>query len=144
MKQSLFEKHSCEALVIHCIDFRFWQALHENIKKELKIENFDIISLAGGAKNLSSPFERHMLDTILKNAEISGRLHHIKKVILVNHMDCGAYGGSAKFENLEAEIEFHKSELEKAAVVISEKFPNIEIVKMFAYYQEGEEKFINF
>ncbi|MBI3638510.1 hypothetical protein HY227_02095 [Candidatus Wolfebacteria bacterium] len=144
MTESIFNKHSCDAMVIHCIDFRFGNGVHDFIKNDMGLNCFDIVSLAGGAKNLASPAEDFLLETVLENTEISQRLHHIKKIILVNHMDCGAYGGSAKFENLEAETEFHKSELEKAAKVILEKFPNMEIVKIFAYYEEDKGKFLIF
>lgn len=142
--ENIFEKHSCDALMVHCIDFRFWEGLHKFAKENLKLSCFDIVSLAGGAKNFSSPSENFLCEAAILNGEISKKLHHIKKIVLVNHMDCGAYGGSAKFENLKTETEFHKSELEKAAAVMSEKFPNMEVVKIFAYYEEGEEKFIIF
>lgn len=113
-----------EALVLTCIDFRF----HEKLKSallELKIKNYDLLSLAGGAKNLASPARAIYQKTVLDNIKLAAQLHKIKKVILVNHNDCGAYGGSGKHKNLREEIIFHKSELKKAEELIKKTFPNL-------------------
>ena len=54
-------------------------------------------------------------------------MHHPHKLILTNHTDCGAYGGSEKFRSIEEEIKFHKSELVKAEEIIKDKFPNLPV-----------------
>lgn len=113
-----------EALVLTCIDFRFHNKLKEAIAK-LKIKNYDLMSLAGGAKNLASPKKSEYQKTVLDNIKLAADLHKIKKVILVNHIDCGAYGGSGQHKNLREEIVFHKSELKKAEEFVKRIFPNL-------------------
>jgi len=67
-------------------------------------------------------------------------LHHVRKIVIINHQDCGAYGGSAKFNgNAEAEQKFHEEELRKAKSIILEKYPDKEVVLVYAKLaDEGE------
>lgn len=123
--------HHCEALAIFCIDFRFWKKTLNFIKEKLKIKSFDVLALAGGAKNLASPKEEIYRKIVIENLKISISLHKIKKIILVNHEDCGAYGGSKRFESLEKEISFHKKELLKAKKILKRIFPNQTIFAFF-------------
>jgi len=113
------------SLVLLCIDYRFWpQALP--ILKE-KYGDFDLIEIAGSSKNLTSPLEEEDKITLLENIGLSIKLHHPHKLILTNHTDCGAYGGSKRFKSQSEEIEFHKDELKKAKLIISKKFPSLSI-----------------
>ena len=77
------DSHRAEAIIITCIDFRLQEAINKWISENSQPGTFDRVALAGGVKNL---------ETILGQIEIAHRLHHIKKVILINHEDCGAYG----------------------------------------------------
>lgn len=130
--------HACEALVLTCIDFRFHEGFLEKVKTELDVESFDLVALAGGAKNIVSPADRKFSDVVFGNIEIAAKLHGIKKVILANHMDCGAYGGSKSFASSEEEINFHKSELSRARHMIQKAFPALD-VEAYLVYKEGTE-----
>lgn len=87
----------------------------------------DLIVLAGGAKNLSSPLEHEDKTVVLENIAISIKLHSAKNIILTTHEDCGAYGGSKKFSSQFAETEFHRKELQKAAKFVKKHFPRLRI-----------------
>lgn len=113
-----------EALVLTCIDFRFQDKL-KNALQKMKIKKYDLLALAGGAKNLASPAKMIYQKTILDNIKLAADLHKIKKVILCNHIDCGAYGGSGKHKNIREETVFHKSELKKAESIIKKTFSNL-------------------
>jgi carbonic anhydrase len=116
-------KHTCEAIVITCIDFRL-QAFIENWLKQLKSEGYDRVALAGGCKNF---------DTILVQIEISKRLHDIKKVILINHEDCGAYGETGTPEK-------HAQDLKETAKKISEKLADLKIESYYLHLDGTFEK----
>lgn len=75
--------HTCKAVVVTCIDFRFQKFIEEWVNINVGPGQYDRVSWAGAVFNL---------ETVLGQIEISHRLHHIKQVILVNHEDCGAYG----------------------------------------------------
>ena len=68
--------------------------------------------------------------------QIPCELHHVKKIIIVNHKDCGAYGGSKNFESLEKEDKYHISELKKAKEIISNKYPDKEIVMLYHHFSD--------
>ncbi len=132
------EVHTCEALVLSCIDFRFHEGFLDKVRTELGIASFDIVALAGGAKNIVSPESQAFVDVVLRNLEISAKLHGIKKIILTNHMDCGAYGGSKSFASPEEETNFHKSELSRARAIVQKQFPKLD-VETYIVYKEGSE-----
>jgi hypothetical protein len=120
--------HSCEAVVLCCIDFRFWKETAEFVEKELGLKSYDFPSLPGSAKAINECND-------LANSCISVPcdLHHVQKIVVVNHQDCGAYGGSKVF-NGDSGIEqkFHEEELKKAKAKILEKYPEKEVILVYA------------
>ena len=105
------ENHSAEAIIVTCIDFRLQEYINKWISANFQPKTFDRVALGGGAKNL---------DIILSQIDIAVRLHHIKKVVLVNHEDCGAYGETGTSEK-------HAEDLKAARVKINTVYPNLEI-----------------
>lgn len=111
------------SIVISCIDYRFWPQALPLLKK--KYGEFDLIEMAGASKNLVSPLEPQDKVAILENIEIAIKLHHSSRIVLTNHIDCGAYGGSKAFKSEKNEISFHKKELANAKKIIQKKFPSL-------------------
>ncbi len=103
--------HSCEAVIVTCIDFRFQSFINSWIAEQFKPKTYDRVAWAGGVKDQ---------DGILKQIEISEKLHHIKKVVLINHEDCGAYGA-------EGTAEKHAEDLIDTASKIEAQYPDLEI-----------------
>lgn len=130
--------HSCDAVVLTCIDFRFWRETLEFVEQELGIRTFDFPSLPGAAKAINECVAD--TDLAMKCIGVPCELHHVKKIVIVNHADCGAYGGSAKFEgDADAEQKFHEGELQKAKEKIQQKYPDKEYVLVYAKLtDEGE------
>lgn len=95
--------HTCEAIVITCIDFRLQEYINKWISKKFAPKTFDRVALAGGVFDL---------EYVLKQIEISHSLHHIKKVILINHEDCGAYGEAGTHEKHIMDLEETKRQIE--------------------------------
>lgn len=60
------------------------------------------------------------METILGQIDIAVRLHHIKKVVLVNHEDCGAYGESGTPEK-------HAEDLKNAKEGVNQAYPDLEV-----------------
>ncbi len=116
------------SIVLSCIDYRFWPDALPKLEK--KFGTFDLIELAGGSKNLASPASEADRRAILESIQASVGLHGAKQLILTNHTDCGAYGGSEAFNSQEDEIEFHQSELKKAASIIRKTFPDLEVQRV--------------
>lgn len=111
------ENHSCEAVIITCIDFRFQDAINNWVCGKFSPKTFDRVALAGGVKNL---------EIILSQIDISVRLHHIKKVVLINHEDCGAYEESGTKEK-------HAQDLKAARDKILPLYPDLEVETYYLY-----------
>ena len=129
--------HHCEAVVLTCIDFRFWRETVEFIENELKIKTFDFPSLPGSAKAINESNDETFVFGCIS---VPVELHHAGKIVIINHQDCGAYGGSAKFDGDDkAEQEFHETELKKAKEKISAKYPDKEIILIYAKLVDNKE-----
>lgn len=123
--------HSCEAVVLACIDFRFWKETMKFVEEELEIKSYDFPKLPGSAKAINEC--QSELDVALRCIGVPCNLHHVEKIVIVNHADCGAYGGSKKFQgDLEAEQKFHESELQKAKEKILKYYSNKEVILVYA------------
>lgn len=113
--------HTCDGLIIACIDFRFQKYIRKWLDKNFKNKTYDYVGFAGSTKDLK---------TVLKQLNISVRLHHIKQTVLVHHEDCGAYGK-------ESTPERHASDLKKAKKTISIRYPNLQ-VSLYYLHLDGE------
>ena len=120
--------HHCEALVLHCIDFRFRKSLSKYLI-ECFPEGYDLIAVAGGVKRLLTDGTEN--NFLLDQLRISNRLHNPEKIVLLQHEDCGAYGGSKAFQDFEIERAFQKQELQKAEDFLKNHFSQ-KVEKYFA------------
>ena len=127
--------HKCEALIIRCMDFRFHKALGENIGQIIGSENCSYDSPGVGGGGSKSIIDEESRKVVFSAIDIAKEIHHIKKIIIADHIDCGAYDGSSKFENKEREKEFHIEKLNQAGNIIAEHYPNLDLVLV---YQDWE------
>lgn len=115
--------HGTDNLVISCIDYRFRSLVAQWIKKEFD-NSADLIADAGAAKAILDKASR---EYILGQIKIGIDLHGVTTVHILNHLDCGAYGGSDKHAGAAAEQAFHAAEGVKAAAVIKGAFPKLDV-----------------
>lgn len=113
--------HKAEALMVCCMDFRFQEAFN----KFLETRNFagcDVVEIAGGVKEWKQ---------VKEHVDLAVSLHHVEKVILVNHRFCGAYGEKLQRDH-EEELATHTEDLLTTAQKIKEKYPHLEVETWFA------------
>jgi carbonic anhydrase len=126
--KSPIEHYTADACVVWCFDDRF-SGLLAQFSKGFK--NFDLVKVAGGAKALAdgaSPERDFVLDQI----KTSVRLHGTKRIALMLHRDCGAYGGSKKFDGLEIEKNNQISQLTVAKQFLMSEVPSVPVDIYFA------------
>lgn len=129
------EAYECDAAIVWCFDNRFELGFRKFLKK-IGVVSSDPIKIAGGAKSLSSPDSPAERDFVMDQIRKSMRLHKTKRVILMVHSDCGAYGGLTAFQNdVRAEALHHRDELRHAAQNVWTVFPDVDID---AYYVDFE------
>lgn len=104
-------QHTCDALVATCIDFRFQDTIDDWVHENIGHGNFDRVEMAGGIYDL---------DAVLKQVAISVRLHDIKRVVFMNHEDCGAYGPEGSDER-------HRTDLLAAKQAVNTQFSHLEV-----------------
>lgn len=119
--------HTCDAIVITCIDFRFQEYIEKWLEKNLGKKNYDRVALGGGVFDFYA---------ILKQVEISHKLHKIKQVVLINHEDCGAYGAAGTYER-------HKNDLVTAKKTIERLYPKLKVVPLYLHLDGEFEKIIS-
>ena len=105
--------HTCEAVVVHCIDFRLQQFLNDWLTKRFGVQNYDRISWAGGVREFA---------IVQTQVQISSRLHNVKKVILINHEDCGAYGSLGTKERHLSDLAYAEQAVKSSLHLQVEKY----------------------
>ncbi len=134
--------HSCDAAVLRCVDFRFWDNFDELLKQKFNIKSYDLWCLPGAGKIFLDKENQDFADTLLEKIKnVSIKLHNIKELIILNHQDCGGYGGRKAFLNIEDEFNKHKTDLLQVRNILQEKLPNIKIRIGLITLDEQEEEF---
>src|SRR2546427_8544264 len=130
------EKYHCDAAIVWCFDNRFELGFRKFLKRN-GVVHADPIKIAGGAKVLASPDHEAEREFVLDQIRKSIRLHGTRRVILMLHSDCGAYGGlEGRFKgNAKAEAEHHRNELHQAADNLHNAIPNIEVEAYFVDFE---------
>ncbi len=133
MSYKFINEHHAEAATIFCIDFRFKDATIKFINQELKLKKVDLITLAGATKTIANPKDLAHKKTVFDQLEVSTKLHHIKNIILIDHIDCGAYGGLKAFDNNpEKEKKVHLKNLIKSKKILEKKYKRVKTEIYFA------------
>lgn len=127
-------EHCCQGAVVRCMDWRFNEVIKAFVENVLEMEKYDLISIAGAGKTIND--EDGLVDFCLK---ASRGLHEAKKFVIINHADCGAYGGLKKFNgDKRAEEAFHRAALLKAKAILAAKLPDREIIAVYARLNEDD------
>ena len=107
----------CDALVVHCMDYRLQKFLQPWITVRFGYDNFDIISLAGGV---------HDYEMVLKYVELAVQIHSIETVCLINHEDCRAYGRAGTYKR-------HRNDLLNTCLKIHALFPQLNVETFYLH-----------
>lgn len=130
------ELHHWDVLALSCIDGRFIKRTIDWVSDQTN-GIFDFRTEVGSSKAIiDSVSDREAFFRVI---ETSLKLHSIKEVWLIDHIDCGAYGGSKEHTDIEAEKTFHMEKLDQAAKIVSGKFNSIEVRKFYIDWESMQE-----
>ncbi|MFH0873994.1 MAG: carbonic anhydrase [Candidatus Komeilibacteria bacterium] len=125
------DRHHCDLAVLKCIDFRFREADQKFIQETFGVRDFDLITWPGAAKAIvTDELMREQTVNVLKNVCIG--LHGIKKLVILNHWDCGGYGGSKAFASAEVEADTYNKDLIQAKQLLETHLAGVEIILAFS------------
>ena len=116
-------------MVLSCIDPRFQRQVYNYLKKKKLIGKYSAFTIAGAAVGVTHNKFKKWHKTFYDNLSTSIKLHHIEKLIVINHKDCGAakiVNGKKAF-NTTNEQKIHKESFSKLKKEIKKRFPNLKV-----------------
>lgn len=80
-----------EALVLSCMDFRLVNEVGFLLNEHGLVNKYDQIILAGATLGVATDKYPAWAETFWNHLDLAIKLHGVKRVIAVNHRDCGAF-----------------------------------------------------
>jgi carbonic anhydrase len=135
------ESQQPQALILSCIDFRFMTAERYFLKHKNLSGEYDWTALAGASLAVTGFPHPYDAEAFWDQLDISYQLHHINKVIIIDHQDCGAYAmmiDANLSKDPKRELQVHTDYLSRAYDLIHHRYPNLEIELYFATFNQAE------
>jgi carbonic anhydrase len=117
-----------EAMVVGCIDPRLQTPVAKYTAKRGLTGKYSQFVFAGAAIGVVAPAFKDWHKTFWDNLDATIQLHNIKKVIAIDHRDCGAAKiayGEAAVATKAAETETHRQALAEFRKQVNEKHPKL-------------------
>ena len=83
--------HDAEALLLSCMDFRLMDQVSAFMAREGLTHQYDHVILAGASLVPATDAFPEWNAAFWKHLELALQLHHIRRVVVLDHRDCGAY-----------------------------------------------------
>jgi len=118
-----------KAMVLSCMDPRFQPIVYNYLKKKKLIGKYSAFTIAGSAIGVTASKFKKWHKVFWENFDTSIKLHNIKKLIVINHRDCGAakiINGKKDFSSIN-ETKVHKNSFQKIKKIFKKKYPKLKI-----------------
>ena len=118
-----------EAMVLSCMDPRFQPKVYKYLKTKKLTGKYSAFTIAGAAIGVTHKKFKKWHSTFIDNLSTSIKLHKIKKIIVINHKDCGAakiVSGKKKFNSI-IENKIHRESFKKIKKILNNRFPTLKI-----------------
>lgn len=122
-------KNEYKAMVLSCIDPRFQPIVYNHLKKKRLVGKYSSFTIAGSAIGVTASKFKKWHNVFWDNFDTSVKLHNIKKLIVINHRDCGAakiINGKKEFSKIN-EIKVHKNSFKKIKKIFKKKYPKLKL-----------------
>ena len=116
-------------MVLSCMDPRFQPIVFNYLKKRKLSGKYSSFTIAGSAIGVTANKFKKWHKTFWDNFETSVKLHNIKKLIVINHRDCGAakiINGKKEFSKTN-EIKVHTNSFQKIKKIFKKKYPKLKV-----------------
>ena len=117
------------AMVLSCIDPRFQPIVYNYLKKKKLNGKYSSFTIAGAAIGVTANKFKKWHKTFWENLDTSIKLHKIKRLIVINHRDCGAakiVNGKKEFSKID-ETKVHRNSFKKIKKTFKKKYPKLKI-----------------
>lgn len=118
---------TAEALLLSCMDYRLVDDIVRYMDGRGMNNQYDHVVLAGGSLGAVSD-KLAWGKTFWDHLNVAIKLHHIRKVLILDHKDCGAYRVvfGRDFTG-EEELLVHRAQLNGLRIAINERHPDLEV-----------------
>ncbi len=120
-----------DTLLVTCVDFRFRGEIGKLMNDIFfLLGDYDEIALPGASLALVEKSYPDWGKTIAEVIAVLKKIHHIKRVIFLDHRDCGAYKfikGSDAVSTKEKETHTHKAVFTEARSFMKANFPELAV-----------------
>ena len=130
-------------MILTCIDPRFQPIIFNYLKKKKLRGQYSLFSIAGSGIGVTASRFKKWHQTFWDNLDTSIKLHGIKKLIVINHQDCGAakiLNGKKKFDKFN-ETQIHKTSFKKIKKSLRKKHPKLKIETILISLNKKVQKF---
>jgi len=119
-----------EAMVLGCIDPRLQEPMHRYTVRHGLTGKFSQFIIAGAAVGVVAEPFKDWRKAFWDSLATSIQLHHIKKVIAIDHRDCGAAKiayGAEKVTDPKIETETHRAAMAEFRKQVAEHHPALKV-----------------
>lgn len=121
-----------DSLVLWCMDARFRAATTAYLRAVVGLDHYDLCAIPGSVRGIVTEGDASAAMACIRASVAYRDTRHIH---LINHQDCGAYGGAAAFCCLEDEVKQHAVDLDRAARFVAGRFPQVQV---HTHFQRAE------
>jgi carbonic anhydrase len=117
-----------DAMALTCIDPRFQEPVRGYLAQRGLTGKYSQFTIAGASIGVVSPAFKDWHKAFWDNLATSIELHDIKKVVVMNHRDCGAAKiayGEAKVATRAIETETHRAVLAEFRAQLAQRQPKL-------------------
>ncbi len=122
--------HGTEALLLTCMDYRLTDDTSRYMEGRGLHDRYDHVVLAGAALGVNTEQRPAWGQTFWEHLDVALQLHHVKKVMVLDHRDCGAYKtflGEDFAAAPSRETEIHSEKLRLLRDQIVAKHPELKV-----------------
>jgi carbonic anhydrase len=117
-----------EAMLLSCIDPRMVTPVYKYMDQRDLAGRYSQFVIAGAAIAVAAPKFKAWRPAFWDNLGTSVQLHHIKRLIVIDHRDCGAAQiayGAASIATPEIETETHRKALSEFRTAVAKRHPGL-------------------
>ena len=125
-----FAAGKAEALLLNCIDYRLTAATTRYMAEQQMEGKYDQFILAGAALGVENRKFPDWGKTFWEHVQLAIDLHHIRRIIVMDHRDCGFYKdihGKDLAADPQEELAVHAAQMHLVKADIGRRHPKLEV-----------------
>jgi carbonic anhydrase len=119
-----------EVLLLSCMDYRLLDEIAYYMDGRGLTNKYDHVILAGASLGALVDAKPEWGATFWNHVDVAKQLHHIHKVMIIDHRDCGAYKvfiGPETAKDRETETQCHTEQLRKLAAALAARHSDLSV-----------------